>query len=872
MKSITRPSTRTASNLVQPRHEAPTPTISNCASPNKLPPPLSLGSGGRSSSCKGLSSQEARFSCPTAEPINMERPLLEETPVSFSPRVASLPQSPGQRSALSENYKRRASSLPQKQDEFSFLALTIHENCTTVSADAGDVIFWSSLIGNIMPFYLPVICDLIKTGVPLKLLQRTVLALWQRVVMGGGTLSHAPLLKHSQPRRASTDTTPGRNISFSNSPQLRQGMIQGIPNFGQTCFMNSVLQSLASLEPFLTYLDRINRVQQDQVMMTQFASLPTTTPPAASSSDGFAEQLLQILLAANGLDSTSHRSHKSHNRLKIDPRPLLRRIGQEHAQFEQRGEQQDAQEYLQALLGVVISDAHLDSITAASDHMRFTETRGIHAAEEPITNVVAGAEGQREKFDLRMEESMLSSDSGSSGVCANSALSLSSLGERIDENQKAIRNSTVVHSKEGTVESSCSNMPTTVEEESSSAQNRSSGDSDNYRPLPEEKKQEDFEVAVPFRASEECLEALGRKSNAPLSEVMRMQTNGTASTVSESSWEYYRQTQSKAMKIVQSTISSITPSPLSGWLGSTIQCCNCEHVRPIRNSPFLDIPLVPTSVPAYLARAHSKDPPPNSSPLPPCSIEQCLAEFTSVERVQDVECRFCTIQSEIVELQEEEMLLSGAIESTEKRIKAKGGDSLTQTKSLKEELRKIQLRLVKLQTMDPDEDDLQLMDENINNEEDFLSGDDLGAKPSRLARCDARKCLVLTRCPSILCCHIQRRYYDPYSNCMEKCVQHVQFEEILNLAPYCPYSPEASTSWVAGSSRHSHHANTKKYRQMLYRLESLVEHRGNAHGGHYICYRRFGKSWFRISDHTVSHISWKEVRNCQAYMLFYEAM
>lgn len=898
MKSITRPSTHSISNLVQhqqPRHdEAPTPTISNCGSPDKLPPPLSLGStrSGRlenvlsaappasknsahNSSCDSLSPQEARFSSPTAEPINMKRPLLEETPVSFSPRVASVRSSTRQRPnpqrPLSNKY-RRASSLPQKLDEYS-LALTIHDNFNSVNGD--EVAFWISLIKHIMPYTLPLFCDLVKTGMPYTLLQRTVLALWQRAVMGNEILKPSPVLDHSLPRRQSTATAPSRNLSFSNAPHLRQGRIQGIPNYGQTCYMNSVLQSLASLEPFLAYLERIHQVHQDRLTMTQLKSLSTTTTTATDQLDAqsadFAEQLLQLLLAANGLDSTLHPSHKQKNcsRLRIDPRSLLRRIGQDHSQFSRRGEQQDAQEYLQALLGVVISEAQLDSISAASDFMIFTG-ESTNCAEEPITAVVAGVERQKGKSPFWVEPSSLNTRNVPRDPYADSVLSLSSLLERIDENQKANKLLPATILKEGTVGTDCSSVSTTLEVPSSS-QNRSSGDGQNHRPVPEEKKQEDFEITVPFNASEECWEALGHTSNPPLSEVMRMHPNGTTSTVSESSWEC-PQSQSKAMKIVQTTISSITPSPLSGWLGSTIQCCDCQHIRPIRNSPFLDIPLVPTSVPGYLARAHTKEPGPNSSPLPPCSIEQCLADFTSVERVQDVECRCCTIQSEIVELQEEEMLLVGAIESTEKRIKAKGGDPSMETKSLKEELIKIQLRLVKLQTMDPDDEDLQLVHHNSSKEESFFWGDAISTNASKkLARCDARKCLFLTRCPSILCCHIQRRYYDPYSNCMEKCVQHVQFEEILNLAPYCAYSPEASTSWVAGSSRHSHRSNTKKYK-MLYRLESIIEHRGTAHGGHYVSYRRFGKSWFRVSDNAISHISWRDVRNCQAYMLFYEAM
>ena len=54
-------------------------------------------------------------------------------------------------------------------------------------------------------------------------------------------------------------------------------------------------------------------------------------------------------------------------------------------------------------------------------------------------------------------------------------------------------------------------------------------------------------------------------------------------------------------KLMLQTLSPSTPSPLSGWLGSTIQCCNCHHVRPIQNAPFLDIPIVPSSVSHFMS-------------------------------------------------------------------------------------------------------------------------------------------------------------------------------------------------------------------------------------------------------------------------------
>ena len=139
----------------------------------------------------------------------------------------------------------------------------------------------------------------------------------------------------------------------------------------------------------------------------------------------------------------------------------------------------------------------------------------------------------------------------------------------------------------------------------------------------------------------------------------------------------------------------------------------------IQNAPFLDIPVVPTFAPNYLAKAHQPTarPSPPNLPLRPCTLDQCLADFTSVERVQDVECRSCTIQKELQQLDEEALLLRGAIHSTEKRIMQKGGDPSDQVKYLHEDLLQVEMRLIKLRTMDPDEDG-SLLDQPLDSDSD----------------------------------------------------------------------------------------------------------------------------------------------------------
>ena len=96
---------------------------------------------------------------------------------------------------------------------------------------------------------------------------------------------------------------------------------------------------------------------------------------------------------------------------------------------------------------------------------------------------------------------------------------------------------------------------------------------------------------------------------------------------------------------------------------------------------------------------------------------------------------------------------------------------------------------------------------------------------------------------------------------------HVRFDEYLDLGEYCAYG--------AASFEERVHRVTSRYAQMQkipYILMSVIEHSGNAFGGHYQTYRRVDQEqsdWVLVSDESVVSRTWTEVRKCQAYMLFY---
>jgi len=794
------------SSFVQERYEAPTPTISNRASAKRLPPSLSLDDDDDESpsmqSSSNMSPLQAKFSSPTVPPIEMKR-LPQETATPIAGSVDRVIMSPR---------KRGATKRPLSVSMTDYLSLSLNLDDTVWQRDYGSSSLWMFFLVHAISFA----SDILKTNLHGKLVPKLFQALWQHIRMSGTTIS--PSLENISFSAATTP--PPTRISptlFSNKPGIRQGKVQGIPNFGQTCYMNAVLQSLASLEPILVYLDRVVRIHHDQEALTQ-------QPKGTLDNMPFAQDLLELLLMVNGIQANG--VVNQHHHFNVDPRRLLKRIGETHKVFEQIGEQQDAQEYLQALVGVLISETQLDSVSAAA---LYTQSADLVPREEPLTAAVAGAEATH---SLSMPGNQVGSCDDDHRPEVASPMSLSGLLQRMDEDQNSMRGSRI-----------------NVEPGSHRLDSLTGGT--------EEKKQEDFEVTIPVVESVVSMESPNKKSSSG---------HGlTDSSLCETSWD----DMSMALKIVQSSISPCTPSPLHGWLGSTIQCCKCQHIRPIQNSLFLDIPLVPSSVPAFLGTTQTTMPAPNHPSLAPCSIEQCLADFTSVERVQDVECRNCTLEAAILDLQEEETLLCCALESTERRVKAKGGDLSSETMCLKDDLRKTRLLLHKLQSTDPDAEDEDI-DGKTKDDEGFAGNETL-ASLSCLLRTTARKCLFFTRCPAILCCHIQRRYYDPYKDRMEKSTQKVLFDEYLNLAPFCTYSAEASSSWVAGTYRPENTIH-KRREPILYQLVSIIEHRGSAFGGHYMCYRRFGSSWFRVSDSNVSPVPWTYVRSCEAYMLFYEAL
>ncbi|KAG5837476.1 hypothetical protein ANANG_G00239670 [Anguilla anguilla] len=140
---------------------------------------------------------------------------------------------------------------------------------------------------------------------------------------------------------------------------------------------------------------------------------------------------------------------------------------------------------------------------------------------------------------------------------------------------------------------------------------------------------------------------------------------------------------------------------------------------------------------------------------------------------------------------------------------------------------------------------------------------------------DALKQMLISSPPPVLTLHLKRFQQIAYS--VSKVNRHVQFPQILDLAPFCSANcknvPEGQT-------------------QVLYSLYGIVEHSGTMRSGHYVAYVKARPSnppatslngpttqgeneapkgsWFHVSDSSVQPVPESRVQSSQAYLLFYE--
>ncbi|XP_030060144.1 ubiquitin carboxyl-terminal hydrolase 16 isoform X2 [Microcaecilia unicolor] len=143
---------------------------------------------------------------------------------------------------------------------------------------------------------------------------------------------------------------------------------------------------------------------------------------------------------------------------------------------------------------------------------------------------------------------------------------------------------------------------------------------------------------------------------------------------------------------------------------------------------------------------------------------------------------------------------------------------------------------------------------------------------------NAIKQMLISLPPLILTLHLKRFQQAGFN--LRKVTKHVQFPEVLDLAPFCALKCKG----VAEGET-----------QVLYSLYGIVEHSGTMRSGHYTAYVKVQTpnaplsdlvireikppdsstepprgQWFHISDNHVQAVPTKKVLSSQAYLLFYE--
>ncbi|EJK75920.1 hypothetical protein THAOC_02342 [Thalassiosira oceanica] len=211
-------------------------------------------------------------------------------------------------------------------------------------------------------------------------------------------------------------------------------------------------------------------------------------------------------------------------------------------------------------------------------------------------------------------------------------------------------------------------------------------------------------------------------------------------------------------------------------------------------------------------------------------IEDFLSsEYGDEERVSDVKCLNCAIQQALAELTDEQLLLDGAIVSINRRNTSSGEHVAVDLHGLEQESSQIRRKIAMLRAIDPNADE----DKTEGADEDEL-GLEFRSLPRLVPlRGDALKASFVMRFPEALCLHIQRRHYDLARQQMVKIQRHTYFDETLDLYQ----------SWALGQSHPASFAT-----RISYQLVSVIEHVGNAFGGHYQTYRLTEPQRFTEAD------------------------
>ncbi|XP_065906360.1 ubiquitin carboxyl-terminal hydrolase 45-like [Dysidea avara] len=153
-----------------------------------------------------------------------------------------------------------------------------------------------------------------------------------------------------------------------------------------------------------------------------------------------------------------------------------------------------------------------------------------------------------------------------------------------------------------------------------------------------------------------------------------------------------------------------------------------------------------------------------------------------------------------------------------------------------------------------------------------------GGSDDDVVLCLVAKQIIIHKLPKVLILHIKRFNIGDYM--VKKDSTHITFPPILNMAPYC-----SNTCLEECCDANNN---------IFYGLYAVVEHKGvTLKSGHYVAYVRrrplrdpkqydyhgeydqgaaHDGKWLYTSDEVIRESQWDDVKNCDAYLLFYELL
>jgi ubiquitin C-terminal hydrolase len=615
----------------------------------------------------------------------------------------------------------------------------------------------------------------------------------------------------SSGRRRTANSSHNRN-SFGGllDGALPEPPVQGIANYGQTCFANAILQALAASTSMYEYTKQMRpfsaTANELYLVLQQLRSNST----AATGSAGLLTTTTTII---------------------VDPRPLLRQF------YTSTHEQNDAQEFLQRMIDSIVDQVDWSAYTNFRERSKTrsstTTSANRRRQRQPLSPPTAigsitvvdhgGGDGvlvasedewwsssdedddeQRSWSSIsscqvavqlkssRLRKAVVLVDDDNDKLCHGTKLN----AELVQDHNAtvsllpAISENRLDDAKVNGVPHGGANMVEKISRgglgKNGSAATQQIGNSNGREVMFSESKEEmnpgdddddhdDHEDDLHVNFSKDTVisaESVWIHSYSYSMGEEKKDDTGTAhlptglDVLKQSA--FCIDTKTATLKKKQETLpemvveySALSPSPLHGWMGTLLTCDACQSKdRPIRNALCCTIPVLPS-------HPHLVD---------------CVRAVLTSERVEHVQCDYCPRDPALV-LERQDWM---------KAIQHASGD----TSATQAELERV-------------EEALQVP-----------------------IYSDATKASIFMRLPSVLSLHIQRRRPDGRKN-----TQHVSFDELF----------------VINGAR--------------YRLIAVIEHLGGPNAGHYVCYR---PQWWRISDRSVRQVDWNQVRSSQAYMLFYE--